>query len=182
MNALRDIRKRPNVRAALYHLPLTMFERALPKLIGEGKLTDNEISGLIEYVMRAQELNRGLDLATAAATSGNEARVSEQWTRNVAKLGHILDEKLQRFDGETVFDTAETAIFGGLLRREPPTADLIPGGQTSLPPLPSQATQSRQPAQVCTQFVLARRIPEFAAPTAFSQPLRFKLFTRVATP
>ena len=45
----------------MYRLPLTMFERGLPKLIGEGLLTTNEISGLVEYIMRAEELNRGLD-------------------------------------------------------------------------------------------------------------------------
>jgi hypothetical protein len=111
MNALRDTTKQPIVMAPLYHLPLTMFERALQKLIGEKLLDENEIAALVEYVMRAEELNRGLDLATSAEASGAEARVAEQWDRNVAKVGHILDEKLERLGGGTVFDVAEEALF-----------------------------------------------------------------------
>jgi hypothetical protein len=55
--------RKENISAPLYRLPLTMFERGLPKLVGEGLLTLNEIAGLIEYVMRSEELNRGLDRA-----------------------------------------------------------------------------------------------------------------------
>jgi hypothetical protein len=105
---------RPIVLAPLYHLPLTIFERALPKLIGEGLLTENEISGLVEYVMRAEELNRGLDLASAAAAGGEQAAmgaVSEQFTRNLGKVTHILNEKQERLGGLTVFDVAEAAIY-----------------------------------------------------------------------
>jgi hypothetical protein len=120
MNALRDTTKQQIVMAPLYHLPLTMFERALPKLIGEGLLTDNEISGLVEYVMRAEELNRGLDLATAAAVQGEQhPAVREQWNRNCGKVGHILDDKLPRFEGRTVFEMAKEAVFR-LLDKEPP--------------------------------------------------------------
>jgi hypothetical protein len=38
MNALR----KDQIQAPLYHLPLTMFERGLPKLIGEDKLTPRQ--------------------------------------------------------------------------------------------------------------------------------------------
>jgi len=103
------------VLAPLYHLPLTMFERALPKLIGEGLLTDNEVSALVEYVMRAEELNRGLDLATTAVASEINASVNvavlNQYKRNVAKAAHILHEKQERLAGRTVFDVAETALY-----------------------------------------------------------------------
>jgi hypothetical protein len=109
MNALRTA----GIQAPLYHLPLTMFERALPKLIGEGRLTPNEISGLVEYVMRAEELNRGLDLASAAALEGprNAAAVAQQYNRNVAKVTHILDEKQDRLGGMTAFAVAEEALY-----------------------------------------------------------------------
>jgi hypothetical protein len=113
MKALTETR--PLVLAPLYHLPLTTFERALPKLIGEASLTDNEIAGLIEYVMRAEELNRGLDLAsTVAATGGEEASIGAikpQYDRNVGKVQHILHEKQEHLGGLTVFETAECAIY-----------------------------------------------------------------------
>jgi hypothetical protein len=51
------------VSAPAYRLPLSTFERALPKLIGEKKLSANEISLLVEYMSCAEELNRGLDRA-----------------------------------------------------------------------------------------------------------------------
>jgi hypothetical protein len=104
---------RPLVLAPLYHLALTMFERALPKLMGEGKLSENELSALVEYVMRAEELNRGLELARAAATGSEQANigaVKEQLDRNLGKVDHILHEKQERLGGETVFDVAEEAL------------------------------------------------------------------------
>src|SRR5437879_1289219 len=63
MTALRTQR----IVAPLYLLQLHTFERGLPKLIGEGELKDAEISALVEYEMRAQELNRGLDLVVRAS-------------------------------------------------------------------------------------------------------------------
>src|SRR5580658_7345151 len=48
------------IEAPLYRLPLAIFKQALPKIIGEDKLTRDEVSVLVEYVNRAEELNRGL--------------------------------------------------------------------------------------------------------------------------
>jgi hypothetical protein len=41
----------------------------LPKLIGEGRLKIAELSGLVEYAMRIEELNRGLQRAGEAAAA-----------------------------------------------------------------------------------------------------------------
>jgi hypothetical protein len=62
----------------------------------------------------AEELNRGLDLATAVAATGEQrthAAVSEQYNRNVAKVGHILDDKPDRLGGKTLFEVAGAALF-----------------------------------------------------------------------
>src|SRR5688572_4523764 len=55
-----------DIFAPLYRLPLTMYTIALPKLIGEGNLDQNEIGALLEYMARAEELNRGLERAGQA--------------------------------------------------------------------------------------------------------------------
>jgi hypothetical protein len=99
-----------------------MFHRALPKLIGERGLSGNEVYGLIEYVMRIEELNRGLDLARAseaeAATRPKgmapEFRyqdLEKVYERNVDKAALILEEKLQRLEDETVYDSALHALM-----------------------------------------------------------------------
>jgi uncharacterized protein YacL len=101
-----------NILAPLYHLPLTMFERALPKLIGDGLLRREEVSGLIEYVMRAEELNRGLELARQVAAAGaHEQAIAAQWGRNLSKIRHILDERHDRLDRRTVYVAAKHALI-----------------------------------------------------------------------
>jgi hypothetical protein len=110
MNALS--KTRPLVLAPPYHLPRSTFERALPKLIGEGSLTENEVAALVEYVMLAGEVNRGFDLATHVQSSGGTLEaIVEQYKRNHAKVQHILHEKQERLGGLTVFDAAEGAIY-----------------------------------------------------------------------
>jgi hypothetical protein len=115
LTAMTALRTKPKILAPLYHLPLTTFERGLPKLIGEGKLTEAEISALVEYEMRAQELNRGLDLAVKASAvdlglPGNFATLEGLHGRNADKVRHILDEKQPRLGETTVFEAAEAGL------------------------------------------------------------------------
>lgn len=122
MTALRN---QPNdigqqmVLAPLYRLPLRMFDRALPKLIGDAKLTDNEINDLLEYAMRADELNRGLERAGDAHAARNDLGMVDEYTRNIAKVAHILDVKPERPSGESLYDAAWAALIrvGGDKRR-----------------------------------------------------------------
>jgi hypothetical protein len=120
------------IAAPLYQLPLTTFERALPKLIGDGKLSPNEIAALVEYVMRAEELNRGLDRAVDAAAGSDEATISvavkREYDRNFLKAEHIVDEEQKRFGGETLFAAAERALYRLIptIPPEPDRPDLTP--------------------------------------------------------
>jgi hypothetical protein len=103
------------VTAPLYRLPLTFFELALPKLIGEGRLDEWEMHGLVEYVTRAEELNRGLQRAIqlyGKGTAGDEINAAKkEWARNCLKAEHIrLDRSEHRFQGKTVFDAAWGAL------------------------------------------------------------------------
>ena len=112
--SMKELRttKDPAILAPLYQLPLTMFERALPKLIGEGLLAGEEVSGLVEYVMRAAELNRGLALAVSvAAAQGDTPALRQQYDRNCLKAANIVDEKQYRLGDRAVFDVAYVALY-----------------------------------------------------------------------
>lgn len=110
MQALRN--EDPPVFAPLYRLPLRMFDHALPKLIGEGLLTQNEVSSLLEYVMRAEELNRGLDRAGEAHVAGDVEQVKAEYNRNILKVAHVLDVPEKRLSGLSLRDAVWDALLG----------------------------------------------------------------------
>jgi hypothetical protein len=109
------------VAAPLYRLPLSMFERALPKLIGERILTLNEIGLLVEYVNRAEELNRGLDRAAEASMVVASIVLPIEFDRNKLKAGAILREKLRRHGDRSLYDGA----WDVLLRLDEPIAERL---------------------------------------------------------
>jgi hypothetical protein len=104
-----------NIPAPLYRIPLTNFQRALPKLIADGRLDYNEIDTLIEYENRIEELNRGLERAGEAARE--QARtptttgLSEEFERNKIKVRAILEDESPRFGGESLYEATGTALF-----------------------------------------------------------------------
>jgi hypothetical protein len=107
-----DALLKDGVASPLYRLPLSMFERGLPKLIGDGKLTTNEIGLLVEYVNRIEELNRGLDRAgEASKILANDLAVAREHERNILKAEDILSAKLTRHDDQSLFDGARGALL-----------------------------------------------------------------------
>jgi hypothetical protein len=91
-----------------YHPPLTMIERALPKLIGDGLLTDEEIRGLVEYVARADGLNRGLD-RVGQIQIGTLDTANERLRNTQMALSLIKDPK-KHLGGRTVQEAAKRAL------------------------------------------------------------------------
>lgn len=100
---------REDILAPLYRLPIANFDRALPKLIGDGRLEDMEIDVLVEYGNRIEELNRGLERAGDAHSDG--ARMVREFKRNRAKALEILEEKSPRFGDRPLIDAAQDALF-----------------------------------------------------------------------
>lgn len=118
---LRELRT-AKVGAPLYRLPISVTEHALPKLIGDGVLTDQEGYALVEYVNRIDEVNRGLDQAAEAYASRNLAWLDEEYKRNLLKATAILEEQLERHQDQTIFDAAQAVLVritegGGRMRR-----------------------------------------------------------------
>lgn len=99
-----------HVAAPLYHLPLALFQRAVPKLIGEGLLETDEVHAILEYMMRIEELNRGLERARSAAASESLFGVNSEYSRNQEKVRELIDQKQDRFDGETLSDAVAAAL------------------------------------------------------------------------
>jgi hypothetical protein len=99
------------VMAPLYRLPLDTFERALPKLIGEGALKDGETGVVVEYVMRIKELNRGLDRAGQAALTNQSSLIAAEFDRNLLKAKNILTKQFDRNENLPVFDATWKIVF-----------------------------------------------------------------------
>lgn len=107
--ALEELRT-SDIATPLFRLPITMFERAVPKLVGEGLLSINEHAALIEYINRIEELNRGLDQAGGARAAGRELYVAEEFARNREKAeGFFKVEK--RLVNQSLFDAAMDTVF-----------------------------------------------------------------------
>jgi hypothetical protein len=127
MHALKE----DAVAAPLYRLPVGMLDRGLPKLVGEGLLSPNEIAALVEYRMRAGELNRGLDRAADAAVRGDASdvlrAVEQEHHRNLLKVEHLFDEQQKRLEGDTLFETAERALYRLTASVPPGTRDFPTG-------------------------------------------------------
>jgi hypothetical protein len=99
------------IAAPLYRLPISITEHALPKLIGDGVLDSNEVYALVEFVNRIEEMNRGLDRAGNAHALQDARLLLSEHKRNVAKATEILEEKLERHRGQSVFDATEDALI-----------------------------------------------------------------------
>src|ERR1700733_10500244 len=73
------------IMAPLYRLPIFMTSQALPKLIGDGMLDENEVYALIEWVNRIEESNRGLGRAGDAHAANDNAQARDEYSRNLAR-------------------------------------------------------------------------------------------------
>jgi hypothetical protein len=101
------------IQAPLYRLPIANFNRALPKLIGDGQLSWNEIDALVEYANRIEEVNRGLDRAGdahAAQPMGGDW-LKQEFGRNQSKAWEILEEESRRFSNRSIIEATESALF-----------------------------------------------------------------------
>jgi hypothetical protein len=102
--------KRDNIPAPLYRLPIAMFSRAVPKLVGEGSLTFNEVGILVEYVNRIEELNRGLDRAGEAHAAGREPQMMEEFDRNLIKAEGFSKVE-RRLENQSLFCATKDAVY-----------------------------------------------------------------------
>jgi hypothetical protein len=102
--------KTKNIPAPLYRLPITMFERAVPKLVGEGLVSLNEHGALIEYINRVEELNRGLERAGEAHAAGRDVRLAEEFERNRLKAEMFFNAE-RRLEDKSLSDAVKDTVL-----------------------------------------------------------------------
>lgn len=109
-SGMETIRGTKQVQALEVRVPLAIFEQGYPKLLGEGSLRDVEMRGLVEYITRAEALNRALDRAGEAATAGQTAELLYQFGRAKNHAALLLDRTLPDIQEQTVLAAVEGTI------------------------------------------------------------------------
>jgi hypothetical protein len=107
------------IQAPLYRIPDSTFASGLYKLIGDGRLRENEIAVLLQYANKIAEINRGLDRAGAAhaAQPGGGDLLTSEFARNQAKANEVLEPQ---DDGkEPLINEAERALYRVVLLYSP---------------------------------------------------------------
>ena len=115
MNILREAIDAISIEKAatpLYRMPTTISDVALPKLIGEGMLSDLEAIAIIDYLARVHELNDCLLRASVAQAACEYAAVSDEFKRTVTKARELVDSST----GYSCHDKAHMTISGVLNR------------------------------------------------------------------
>ena len=85
---LKDPRQTP-----LYRLPVAAFDTSFPVLLGEGSVTEGEVSILSRFSARVHEINRGLDNASEMYHAGRDQKLLEEFSRNSLKAEALITAK-----------------------------------------------------------------------------------------
>jgi hypothetical protein len=81
-----------NIMAPLYRLPVSAYETSFPVLLAEGVLSEEGALSLGDYFCQVQDINRGLDNATAMAHANDDAGVRREYDRLLVKARHLMED------------------------------------------------------------------------------------------
>jgi hypothetical protein len=79
------------VQSPLYRLPLVAYEVSFPVLVAEGALSEEELLTVGRFYAQAQDINRGLDNATAMLQSNDTAGLEREFGRNLLKARRLIE-------------------------------------------------------------------------------------------
>jgi hypothetical protein len=99
------------VAAPLYRIPVSMTKQALPKMVGDGLLSLDDVGAFVEYVNVVDEINRGLDLAADAVANNRGAAIFNEQNRLTLKIDRMLNQGMERRDNLPIFDAAHQSLF-----------------------------------------------------------------------
>ncbi len=85
-----NILRNDGIAAPLYRFPTLAFERALPVLLADGELAEEESLNLSRYLSQVQDMNRGLDNATAMHQASDSTKLDQEYRRNLAKATELV--------------------------------------------------------------------------------------------
>ena len=80
-----------NIRAPLYRLPLLSYQVSFPILLAEGTLDESEASEIGEFFDQVQDINRGLENATALYQSDKLDKLEKEHERNCLKAKRLVE-------------------------------------------------------------------------------------------
>jgi len=88
------------IPSPLYRLPLSAYQNAFPALLGDGVFNEDQASAITRYFGKAEEINRGLDIAdeTRRAQAIPEelgAQLIQEHDRNCIKARSLINELYQ---------------------------------------------------------------------------------------
>jgi hypothetical protein len=78
------------IMAPLYRLPVSAYETSFPVLLAEGVLSEGDAFALGDYFCQVQDINRGLDNATAAAHANNDHTLKKEYGRLLLKAQRLM--------------------------------------------------------------------------------------------
>lgn len=102
------------VQAPLYRLPTQAYSASLPVLLGEGEVTESDMSALLDFYCQVEDVNRGLDDAAEAHKNNNTALLKETYKRNLRKCEPLVEKVGRPLD---YFTTAMNAVNAHLSPR-----------------------------------------------------------------
>ena len=80
------------VLAPLYRLPVSAYQTSFPTLLAEGILSEEGSHALGNYFCQVQDINRGLDNATARAHVDDNTGLSREYNRLLLKTQRLLQD------------------------------------------------------------------------------------------
>lgn len=81
-----------NVMAPVYRLPVSTYQTSVPVLLAEGLLSEQGALSLGNYFCQVQDINRGLDNATAMAHSNDDAGIRREYNRLLLKARRLMED------------------------------------------------------------------------------------------
>ncbi len=80
-----------NILAPLYRLPILSYQVSFPILLAEGALDENEVLEIGEFFNQVQDINRGLENATALYQLDKPDMLVKEHERNCLKAKRLIE-------------------------------------------------------------------------------------------
>ncbi len=101
------------VMAPLYRLPVSAYQTSFPILLAEGVLSEEGAHALGNYFCQVQDINRGLDNATARAHADDNTGLEREYSRLLLKGQRLLQDMPE---GQAIFTTGLAVVEQQLAR------------------------------------------------------------------
>lgn len=102
-----------NVLAPLYRLPVSAYQTSFPILLAEGVLSEEGSHALGNYFCQVQDINRGLDNATAMAHANDNTGLTREYKRLLLKGQRLLQDGTE---GRAIYATGLATVEQQLAR------------------------------------------------------------------